>query len=152
MPHQPTHPAPRDFTAASREDTFAGHCDAHREAVRRWRADGSRGKRPRLLDAAEREQLRDTIRTTGRHVARMERALLARQPSRVARPRGTGARPARRAAASSSTSGSDPGGEDSEPEPPASARLRLAAPPRATLSFGCLAAQDRGAQVEQVAR
>lgn len=121
MSHQPTHPAPRDFTAASREDTFAGHCDAHREAVARWRADGRRGQRPQLLDAAEREQHRDTIRTTGRHVARMERALLARQPSRVARPRGTGAR---RAAASSSTSSADPG-DDPPGEPPGDATPAL---------------------------
>jgi hypothetical protein len=57
----------------------------------------------------------------------MERALLARQPSRVARPRGTGARPARRAAASSSTSGSDPG-DDPPGEPPP--RLTLWRHPR----------------------
>lgn len=149
MPHQPTHPA-RDFTAASPEQALAGRWGAHREAVARWRADGRRGKRPQLLDAAEREQHRDTIRTTGRHVARMERALLARQPSRVARPRGTGARPARRAAASSSTSSCDPG--DSDPDSSEPPELRLWRHPCFGLCSPALLRLLVRAQAERVAR
>lgn len=137
MSHQPTPPAPRDFTAASYDQTLAGQWDAHREAVARWRDGGRRGERPQLLDAAELEQHRATIRTVGRNVAQMERRLLASKP-RGQRARGAG-RPARRAGSSSSTSSADPG-EDGEPPPP---RLTLAARSRAVFTFACLPAAER---------
>lgn len=56
---------------------------------------------------------------------------------------------ARRTAASSSTSSADPGGDDPPGEPPPP-QLALAPPPRATLSYALLTAEQRGADVERV--
>jgi hypothetical protein len=68
------------------------------------------------------------------------RATSPRRPRRVPRARARARRSpaAKRAGPTSSDDPSEPG----EPEPP---RLRLAPPPRAVLSFGCLTTDERGA-------
>jgi hypothetical protein len=78
------------------------------------------------------------------------RKLFGRRPAQGVRnirprPRGAGRPRARRASSASRTSGADPGNGADEPE--ARVRLRLTAPRRATLTYGCLSAEHRGAEV-----
>ena len=59
----------------------------------------------------------------------------------------------RRSAASSRTSGTDPGDDDpAEPPSPASARPALAPPPRAICTYGCLTVAERGEDPEVAKR
>jgi hypothetical protein len=94
---------------------------------------------------------RSVRRHRGRADVRRYRAELqmnVRSPARRA-SRAREHRPAatRRASSSSSTSSADPGDPEPEPEP-----LRLAPAPRAVLTFGCLSAEARGAEVEETGR
>lgn len=89
------------------------------------------------------------------HAVRVRAHLHRRDSSpTLLRPRGCQrqARPrSRRTAASSSSSSADPGGDDPPGEPPPP-RLASAPPPRAIYSYAALSAEQRGAQVEAVAR
>lgn len=91
--------------------------------------------------------VRQTVRRhPGRSdVRKLLRSTCATQPRTAPRRRERRAAPARRR--SSRSSGSDPGPGD-EPEP---ALLRLAPKPRAFLTFGCLSADERGADVAPIA-
>lgn len=105
-----------------------------------------------------REQIREhggTLITTTSRNGRMtttRRTYPAPKVAQAGRVRATprAARPReRRSAASSSTSGADPCGSDSEL--PGEPHLRLAPTPRAVLVFAALTAVERGADVEAAA-
>lgn len=81
---------------------------------------------------------------------RVNRPTAPRQVARADCPRSEHRPATRRTSSSSRSSSADPG-DDGPGEPPA-ASLRLAPPPRAVLTFGCLSADERGADTEQVSR
>lgn len=96
-----------------------------------------------LVEAARRSRYVGHTVTISKAKQVRSRARCTRNESRPSAPR------SRRASSSSTTSGSDPGDEGPGEQPPAGS-LRLAPPPRAILTFGCLSAEQRGATVEVV--
>jgi hypothetical protein len=102
-----------------------------------------------LLKVAAQAQRLATITAPARAARHSGR----KRSMQVGQPRASAPRPrARRTAASSSTSSADPGDDGPGEPPPPRLALALAPPPRAIYSYAGLTADQRGAQVEAVAR